>query len=254
MAKKEIMATISLEMTLAEMLAVLDTDIETLNNACASDSASAIKSAQEVLAENLKVYNTKLRRVEFEKFLSSEDPVVAALIQRDITQYKPKQDKESGEFSLVAVPKMVNLPEFDRFARKKGSGIQIFADEDADLYAETCACMLSKFIHKRVKAHDVFTWETAKQIEVTNTTSEKNLRALLQRVLDAIHEGFILEDEDWEVIRFTMTRKLSGYKGDEKAYVLKAITGKTVWTLLTDMVSKALNGYGYSVEEITLKK
>lgn len=253
MTKEKTKATISMEMTLAEMQKVIGVDVENLNKCIIADKASAIASAKEALDSNLKVYNTKLRREEFDKFLSEEDPIIAALTQRDIVQYVVKREKEDGTVKLEDGYKMVSLPEFARFARQKGNGVQVFASEDCEITAETAACMLSKFLHKNIKSKDVFTWETKKKIEVTNCLTINNMRTLLQCVLDDIHEGFELEDDDWEVIRSTMTRKLSGYKDGEKGYVLKAVTAKTVFNLLTDMASKALNGYNYSLEAIEIK-
>ena len=250
-------------MTLEEAYDVVEKSTEMMTSALEAKHEIFV-IAQEVCDENLKKYNAMLKAEEFAKIHATKNPLMTAFAQRDIDVVareaeKDKDTKMVVKFNLVKKPKMINIPELAAFCKKQ-DGKCIYASDDAEYQMEAAAYMFAGFVHQSVNAVSPLVWESAKKVELTKFTDEKNLRAIVQNCLIAIggeEKGkpvFELEDEDFEFIRLTITKKASGYKGSEKACVLRTVTGRALWAVLTDMISKCVNGYGYDVEELKVKK
>lgn len=254
MAKKKV--------TLETLMKGIEDALETLNKVRkAKHTEEELTKAQKAVDESIKVYNTALRHEEFAKWLKAEDPILTALTQRDITQIATKKqtNRDTKETTIVLREKdvMVNLPEFDAFAVTK-KGKHLFADVKADNLIEAAAYLFSDYIHKSLAVTDALTWETTKEIEKVDFTESTNLTVLLGNCMNAIHEGFEAEPADFEFARSVLTKKKSGYKGKgkgrTKACVMSAITGEVIWSIVTDIMAKAVNGYGYDLEAVTVKE
>lgn len=256
--------------SLAAMHKDIESKVNALNEILQSEHEYAdLREAEVAVDEACKKYTLALAIGEYDKWLKTDDPILAALTQRDITrvakQFKQADNKGNpAHYVIKESLVMVNLPAFDEYYKgKKGKSLFKGVDIDGETYTpdsmcESAAFLFSDFLHKKLAVKDALTWESVKVYNRVEFTDVEHAKVLLQNCMNAIHDGFEVEDADYEFARSVITRKVGGYKGKDdnkvKTCKMKAVTGVTIWSIVTDIMAKAVNGYGYDIEEVTVKK
>ena len=219
-----------------------------------------LTKAKKVCDESIKVYNAALRHEEFDKWLKTDDPILAALTQRDVTQIATKKvtDRNTKKSTIALKNKdvMVSLPEFDSYSVVTTGKHQFVADAKGDSmtasnFVESAAEMFYGFMFDRLHVANALPDELAAKLKDADFTDVQYLTVVLNNCMNAIHDGFEAEPADYEFARSVITRKKSGYtgkgKGRKKGCVMMEITPDTIWSILTDIMAKAVNGYGYDI-------
>lgn len=238
-------------LTLEERFATIEELVAKINEAFKADKGQAAVKYLKMLDENIKAYNEVLRFQEYDKFLSTDDPVLSALEQGDITQIVAKRgvikDTDIQQVSIDNRQVLVDLPELCQYAKRLivVSGQWIYRIE---AFAKTLSERIAKDVENKVAKADIAKnykiSDAAAALEgVKDPLSNKSLKVAGQEICDMIHEGYVFKGKDLNYLLLTMTRQSAKSRA-----TLVAPRTKTVVKLFTEMMHRMVCEKQYGVE------
>ena len=261
-AKVEVGAEEVKVVTLEELMHEINEILAVINKAIIDEDVSTKKANEELLEECIKSYNAELRKKEYNKWLSTENPVLTALQQGKVDQIKRKNVKgKEGAPDKVettdtwAVVDLIELKDYaDRNLFVSGQWIQrislwnnaLKAWKSKDLGDINATHAMKDFIKSLERDEDV-------EVNFTfSGTISKNLLIKTGQIIadnivmnpDADAKPFIFEGKDVEYVAlaFKPSRK------DILQYA--AIRDNTCITMFTRAMHRIVTGGTYTVEEM----
>lgn len=245
-------ATDEKHMSLEERKAEIDNLVKDYNAASADGDMNATTATRTLLDEAVSIYNRQLREAEYDKWLSTDTPVLNALKQGKITQLTIKTKKAEGEPNTLEEGEkgtLVDLIELDKYAgasRKifiSGQWIHKCGHLAKDLTERIARDVENKEARKIIVNNIELTLEEAQALNIKDKLSNNSLKKACQMILDDVIEGYIFTGKDLQYVFQTMSRQSS-----RELATLVAPRKNTVVKILTNAMHRIVNAKEYGIE------